>query len=159
MGSVVLVLTVLGMLGTGVVAGVFYAFSGFVMPALERLPAAQGIATMQSINITAVRPALMTAMFGTAAVCVALIVSAARGWGQAYAVPLLAGAGLYLVGAIVLTIVFHVPLNDALAALDPTAAGSAEAWADYLRRWGAGNQVRWVTPLAASALFTWALVR
>ncbi|MBO0851041.1 MAG: DUF1772 domain-containing protein [Pseudonocardia sp.] len=159
MGSVALVLTVLGVLGTGVVAGVFYAFSGFVMPALERMPPAQGITAMQSINVTAVRPALMTAMFGTAAVCVALIVCAVRGWGQTYAVPLLAGAVLYLVGAIVLTIAFHVPLNDALAGLDPSAAGSAEVWADYLRRWGAGNQVRWITPVAASALFTWALVR
>jgi uncharacterized membrane protein len=159
MGSVVLVLTVLGVLGTAVVAGVFYAFSGFVMPALERVPAAQGIAAMQSINITAVRPALMTALFGTAAVCVALIVCAVRGWGQSYAAPLLAGAVLYLVGAIALTIAFHVPLNNALAVLDPTAAGSAEVWADYLRRWGAGNQARWITPLAASALFTWALVR
>jgi uncharacterized membrane protein len=43
-------------LGCGLVAGVFFAFSSFVMPALKRLPPAQGIAAMQSINKLAVTP-------------------------------------------------------------------------------------------------------
>jgi len=159
MSSLVITLTVVGLLGAGLVAGIFYAFSGFVMPALERIPAPQGIAAMQSINITAVRPALMTAMFGTAVVAVALLVVAVRGWGQSYAIPMLAGSVLYLGGVVVLTIVFHVPLNDSLAALDPNAASSAAPWADYLRQWGAGNQVRWILPLASSALYTVALLR
>ncbi len=59
-------------LGCGLLAGVFFAFSAFVMPALRRLPAAQGIAAMQSINRLAVTPALMTALFGTAVACVGL---------------------------------------------------------------------------------------
>jgi uncharacterized membrane protein len=37
-------------LGSGLVGGVFFAFSTFVMRALARVPAAQGIAAMQSIN-------------------------------------------------------------------------------------------------------------
>jgi uncharacterized membrane protein len=53
-------------LGCGLVAGVFFAFSTFVMPALKRLPPAHGIAAMQSINTVAVTPAFMTALFGTA---------------------------------------------------------------------------------------------
>ena len=44
--------------GAGVNGGVFFAFSSFVMPALQRLPDAQGIAAMQSVNVTAVRPRL-----------------------------------------------------------------------------------------------------
>ena len=48
----------------------FCAFSTFVMPALKRLPAPQGIAAMQSINELAVTPLFMTALFGTAAACV-----------------------------------------------------------------------------------------
>ena len=59
-------------IGCGLVAGVFLAFSGFVMAGLDRLPAAQGVAAMQSINRTAVRPPLMLAMLATAALCVAL---------------------------------------------------------------------------------------
>ena len=64
----------------GVNGGVFFAFSSFVMPALQRLPDAQGIAAMQSINVTAVRPPFMAVLFGTAALCLVLIVWAiARG--------------------------------------------------------------------------------
>ncbi|HEY4008292.1 MAG TPA: anthrone oxygenase family protein [Pseudonocardia sp.] len=159
MGTAVQMLTVLGLLGSALVAGIFYAFSSFVMPALGRLPADQGIAAMQSMNITAIRPAFMSVMFGTALVCVVLITCAVRGWSSGYAVPLLVGSLLYLAGVIVLTIAFHVPLNDSLAVLDPAAAGSAGQWAGYLSRWGAGNQLRWVTPLAASACYTYALLR
>src|SRR5215208_1714033 len=53
-------------LGCGLVAGVFFAFSTLVMPALKRLPPAHGIAAMQSINKLAVTAAFMTTPFGTA---------------------------------------------------------------------------------------------
>jgi uncharacterized membrane protein len=159
MGVLPTTLTVLAVLGSALVAGVFFAFSAFVMPALRRLPVAQGIAAMQSINITAVRAAFMTAMFGTALVCLVLLVFAVRGWGQPTAVPLLLGSLLYLVGVVGLTMFFHVPLNDALAALDPNAGSSAPVWSDYLSRWGAGNQVRWIVPLAGSACYVLALIR
>lgn len=159
MSAPVLGLTVVGLLGSALVAGIFYAFSAFVLPALERMPASGGMAAMQSINITAVRPAFMSVLFGTALVCVALGVFAVRGWGASWAAPVLGGSVLYLLGAIVLTMAFHVPLNDALAVLDPGAPGSAPTWADYLRRWGLGNQARWILPLAASGCFILALPR
>jgi uncharacterized membrane protein len=53
----------------------------------------------------------MTAMFGTALVCLALLVFAVRDWGRPYAVPMLLGSALYLVGVVALTIFLHVPLN------------------------------------------------
>ena len=65
--------TLITALGCGLVAGVFFAFSSFVMPALKRLPPAQGISAMRSINRLAVTPAFMTALFGTAAACLGLI--------------------------------------------------------------------------------------
>ena len=52
--------------GCATVGGVMFGFSSFVMAGLARLPAPQGIAAMQSINITAVRPAFMTVLLGTA---------------------------------------------------------------------------------------------
>ena len=60
-------LTVVAAIGSALVGGVWFTFSGFVMPALARLPAAEGVAAMQSINVKAVTPPLMLAMFGTAA--------------------------------------------------------------------------------------------
>jgi uncharacterized membrane protein len=61
-------------LGCGLAAGVFFAFSTFVMPALKRLSPANGVAAMQSINELAVTPAFMTALFGTAVASLALAV-------------------------------------------------------------------------------------
>jgi len=50
-----------------------------------------------------------------------------------------------------------VPLNNALAGLDPAAPATDAAWRDYLSRWTAGNHVRALACLAAAALYTWAL--
>ena len=98
MGTAVQVLTVLGLLGSALVAGIFYAFSSFVLPALGRLPSDRGIVAMQSINITAVRPAFMSVLFGTALLCVVLIVCAVRAWSSGYSAALLVGSLLYLAG-------------------------------------------------------------
>ena len=76
------VLKLFAALGCGLVAGVFFAFSTFVMSALTRLQAAQGIAAMQSINITAINPPFMVALFGTAAACLLLAVSSLFNWHQ-----------------------------------------------------------------------------
>jgi len=53
------------------------------MAALARLPPLQGIAAMQSINVVASAPLFMTALFGTAAACVALAIIALSSWGEA----------------------------------------------------------------------------
>ncbi|GAA4986027.1 hypothetical protein [Actinopolymorpha pittospori] len=53
MGGVVQVLAVISAVGSGLVGGVFFGFSTFVMQALRRLPSAQGLAAMQAINVAA----------------------------------------------------------------------------------------------------------
>ena len=65
-------LTLFSALGGGLMAGFFFAFSDCVMNALVRLPAAQGIAAMQSINVVAPNPLFMAGFLGTAASCVLL---------------------------------------------------------------------------------------
>ncbi|MBV8884195.1 MAG: DUF1772 domain-containing protein, partial [Chroococcidiopsidaceae cyanobacterium CP_BM_RX_35] len=112
-------LKLLATLGCGLVAGVFFAFSTFVMNALARLQPKDGIATMQSINITAINPLFMLALFGTAAACLFLAVSSLLKWHQPGAAYLLIGSLLYLVGTILVTIAFNVPLNDMLAIVKP----------------------------------------
>jgi uncharacterized membrane protein len=70
--EVLFALTFVSALGCGLMAGVFFAFSAFVMKALSHLPAAQGIAAMQSINVAAITPLFMAALFGTAVGCLVL---------------------------------------------------------------------------------------
>jgi len=71
----------------------------------------------------------------------------------------LLGCFLYLVGAILVTIACNVPLNDALAAVDPSKADAVPIWTNYLKIWTAWNHVRTVASLAAAALFTVAFCR
>ena len=151
--NVILTLTFLSALGCGLIGGVFFAFSTFVMKALKRLPAATGIAAMQSIDIVAVSPMFMTALFGTGFGCLALVVLSLVRWHQPGASWVVAGGSLYLIGAVLVTIIFNVPLNNELAAVDSGSAAGAEVWARYVPGWTAWNTVRTVTSLAASACF------
>lgn len=119
---------VVAALGTSLIAGVWFAFSAFVMDGLARVPDPTGIAAMQSINRTALHPPLMAAMFGTGALCLGLVVWAIVSWGERGAALVLAGGVLYLLGTIGVTIAANVPRNDRLAALAPDTAGAAAYW-------------------------------
>ena len=114
-------LTGVAAIGSATVGGVFYGFSTFIMRGLRQLPTASGTAAMQQINLTAVKPGLMAAMFGTAAACAAVAVWTGVRGSSPRSVAVIAGSVLYLVGAVGVTAAYNVPLNNALADLDPTA--------------------------------------
>ena len=154
MSGVLYVATLATALGCGLVAGVFFAFSSFVMASLKRLPPAQGIAAMQSINILAVTPAFMTALFGTAAACLGFMVWAVISWGEPPATLVLCAGVLYLVGAIGVTMARNVPLNNRLAKLHPQSANAAGYWHEYVTKWTGWNHLRTVAALVAAALLT-----
>jgi uncharacterized membrane protein len=150
----IVILTFGSALGCALNAGVFFAFSSFVMKALGRLQPPQGIAAMNSINVFAVTPVFMTALFGTAAACLLLAVWTLFTWQRPGAAYLLLGAVLYLVGTILVTILFNVPRNNALAAVNPSSSDGGRLWTDYVTTWTAWNHVRTVAALVAAALLT-----
>jgi uncharacterized membrane protein len=150
--------TFVAVLGAGIVGGVFYAFSSFVMPGLQRLPPDQGIAAMKEINVTAEHPAFMVAFMGMTLLCLYLGVRGIVDWGDRRATLLVAGSALYLVGAFLLTAAHHVPLNDGLAEVRPHAAGAAAHWHDYLDKWNWANHVRGAASVGAAAAYLGALL-
>ena len=85
-----------------------------------------------------------------------LIAGAILGWSQPGSFWLLAGALIYLVGHPIVTMVFNVPLNDALAAVDPGSSNGATVWTTYLRDWVMWNHVRAVTAIVALGCFIFA---
>jgi uncharacterized membrane protein len=137
--------------------GVFFAFSFFVMQALGALPAAAGIRAMQSINVFAVTPVFMTTLFGTGLACLAAAAYAATAGMGTATMPVIAGAAIYFLGTIVVTIAGNVPLNNAVAALDPDAADAVWLWARYRRQWLAWNHVRTVAGIVSGGLFAYAV--
>jgi uncharacterized membrane protein len=140
-------------LGSGLIAGVFYAFSSFVMPALRQLPAAQGIAAMQAINRTALTPPFLLVFAGTALSCLVLAVASFFEAGADGRTKLRwAGCAAYLVGAFLVTAICNVPRNDMIAKLDALSSSSVASWQLYLSEWTAYNHVRALAALAALVL-------
>ncbi|WP_036476760.1 DUF1772 domain-containing protein [Myxosarcina sp. GI1] len=145
-------------LGSGLVAGVFFAFSSFVMKALARLKPSEGIAAMQSINITVINPWFMTALFGTGVVCLFLVSFSLLKLHQSASIYLLVGSILYIVGTVGVTIVFNVPLNEALAKVEPTSTQGAALWESYLTDWTFWNHVRTIAAFLATGAIALSLV-
>ncbi len=112
---------------------------------------------MQSINITAINPLFMFALFGTAIACFLLGMASVFKWQTSDTIPLLIGCLLYLVGVVGVTIAFNVPLNDALASVNPDTAEGANLWSRYLGTWTLWNHIRTISALAAAILFTFLL--
>jgi len=151
------ILTLATALGCGLSAGVFFAFSAFVMDGLARAEAPAGIAAMQWINRRAPTPAFLLVWLGTGALCVVLAVWAVLSGGDRRAVLAVAAATLYAGGSIALTFARNVPMNDALEQMDARDAATVRYWQSYVRRWTAWNHVRTAASLAAAALLTVAL--
>lgn len=153
LNNLVVAVSLFAALGSGIMAGLFFTFSNFLMRALASLSPDKGIAVMQAINIAILNPLFFLVFFGTAIACLGATVFAIVHWGEPGALCLLLGSLLYLGGVILVTMIFNVPRNDALAALDPISPASLDAWRGYLSGWTAWNHVRSVAALAATASF------
>jgi uncharacterized membrane protein len=147
-------LTLVCALGSGLIAGFFLAFSVCVMWALGRLPAAQGVSAMQTINVVVINPLFLGAFLGTAAATALLMVVSIMDLESAGSTLRVIGSLLYLAGAFVVTMVFNVPRNNALAAAKPDTPEAAALWREYLSRWTAWNHVRMLAALGSAAAFT-----
>ena len=142
--------------GTAVTGGVFFDFSFVVMPAVRQLPATQGIEAMQALNRTAVTAPLMLLMYGTAVLCVVLIVRAATRWDRS-APWILAASIAFLLAAVVITFAGNVPVSASVDALDPSRTGASARWDDLFTQWVWWNHVRTLTSIAAAVGFAIAL--
>ena len=143
----------LSAIGCGLLGGLYFAFSTFIMTALGRIDQAAGISAMNAINVDIVRSLFMPFFFGTTLASAVLVIMAFFRWDEPGSASMLVGGVVYVLGMFVVTMVFNVPLNNALAAADPSGNGAAPLWARYLKEWTFWNHVRTVACIAASALF------
>jgi uncharacterized membrane protein len=150
-------LTFAASLGTAVVTGPLFSFSAFAMRSLGRLPSAQGIRAMQAISVDIKRPPFLLPFLGTAVACAVLVVHGARHLDSTSDVLRTAGAVLYLVGPLGITMFYNEPRNQALERTDPDTQGAGEFWQRYRREWQPANHVRTVMGVAALGLLIAAL--
>ncbi|WP_086997215.1 DUF1772 domain-containing protein [Rhizobium sullae] len=158
MGMILILALVAAAIGSGIVAGIFFAFSTFIMTAFSRIPPEQGIAAMNSINVTIVRSPFMLIFVPTAILCVLIAVLAIIDWRGGSGVWMLAGASLYVIASFISTIVFNVPMNDALAKVSGNGAEAVSVWNTYLKDWTWWNHVRTIASLLSAIAFVRALM-
>lgn len=153
------VLTITCAIGSATAAGAFLTFSTFTIDGLKALPPAQGIAAMQSINRHATAPLFMLVLFGTGAACIGLAVHSLTHLNEPDAKRGLLAASIYLAGVVGLTIGYHVPRNDHLAALDPDSTAAIDYWSTYLTQWVPMNHIRTLAPLITAVILTGSLMK
>ncbi|KRD75782.1 anthrone oxygenase family protein [Lysobacter sp. Root983] len=159
MDTVICVLLWIGAIGCGLLGGLFFAFSVFIMSALGSIAPDAGIAAMNAINRVILRSLFMpvfwlTTFAGLALAGIGIVHASAPG-----ALAMLVGGVAHVLGMFVCTVAFNVPLNNALAAVDQGGEATLPVWQRYLRDWTRGNHVRTLACTLASALFVLALLQ
>ena len=135
---------------TGLMAGLFFAFTFAMMPALRGADDRTFIDVFQRINVSIINPVFMTAFMGGLIVTIAALVLH-LGSEHRSALPwIVAGLVLYI-GVLVITGRFNIPLNDKLmAAGDPNAISDVAAVREQFEdTWNTWNAVRTLVNIAA----------
>ncbi len=159
MNLLMLIIGTVALLGSALIGGVFFTFSSFVMKALARVPSAEGIAAMQSINVVVINPSFMGAFMGTAVRSLSIIGFVLTRESDPGALLFLGGAVSYFAGTFLVTMFGNVPLNNQLAAVSTTDPAASDVWNHYLERWTMWNTVRTVAAMLAALLYCLGLLR
>jgi len=144
-------------LSSGVMAGVYLAFSGFIMRSFNQLSASQSVAAMNAINVTIVRSVFMIIFFGSTIISVCLIVISMLYWDEAGAALVLIAGVVYFMGMFVCTVLFNVPLNNFLATLTDDSHNLQQAWTQYYKVWTSWNHLRVISSLVTCISCIWIL--
>ncbi|MEM8682211.1 MAG: anthrone oxygenase family protein [Pseudomonadota bacterium] len=145
------------LLGAAIIGGGLFVFSSFIMPSLAKLEPSSGIAAMQSINVVVINLSFIGTFMATAALSVVLLIINLGGAGSMPDRLTDLGAVLYLIGTFLVTVRGNVPLNNELAAVDPSAPEAIPVWGRYLERWTRLNTLRTGCSLLAVLCFAVAL--
>ena len=140
MDGLITVIIVASILGSGLITGLLFAFSNFVMRALADLPSDKGMFAMQRINETIINPIFMMFFLGTPILCSVIVFTSGQNINEPGSLYLLIGALAYLIGPFGITMLFNVPLNNLLARTDMSEAN--EIWPMYQEKWQRWNHIR-----------------
>lgn len=149
----ILVACATAVIGCGLVAGVFLAFSDFVMKSLYAASPAGGVEAMQMINRKVYGSIFLTLLIAMAVASVGLALYAALGMTGPPAVWIIAGCTLYAIGVFLVTVVFNVPMNQRLDAMNHASVETAAYWSTYATSWTLWNHVRTFASAGAAICF------
>ncbi len=143
---------------TGLMAGIYFAFSVFIMQSLNTLSSLQAAQAMNAINDVIVNTLFLPLFFGSTLWYAGLMVWTFSDWQGDRSLMVLAAATLYIVGMFAVTAFGNVPLNNRLKAQAKHDAALQSYWGEYQEAWTRLNHLRTVSCMAACALLTLALI-
>ena len=144
-------------ISVGIMAGVYFTFSAFVMRSLDAIEAPAGMLAMQSINRVIVKSPFLPIFFGSTITCAALVVVAIADISAAGSISMLVGGAAYVIGMFVVTVAGNVPLNNRLETTVADGPGGPAMWELYLKRWTVWNHVRTLACLLSMAMLILAI--
>jgi len=137
---------------TGLMAGIYFSFSVFIMKSLAQLPAMQAAQAMNKINDVIVNTSFLPVFFITTLWYAGLIVWSFASWQGQQSMWVIAVAVIYVLGMFGVTAFGNVPLNNQLKAQEANPAMLQQVWQEYLRRWTRLNHLRTLSCMLACAL-------
>lgn len=150
-------LAVAAIAGAGMVTGLLFAFSNFIMRALAELPPEHGMLAMQQVNEKIINPLFILFFMGTPLLCLVIAIHSLFNLDNPNAVLLLTGCTGYLIGPLGITVCCNVPLNNKLAEVKP--AQGPTVWSNYQVRWQRWNHIRTYIGLISIILMCLGLAR
>jgi uncharacterized membrane protein len=139
-------------ISAGLMAGVYFAFSAFIMRSFDQLRAAQAADAMNAINEVILRSWFMPLFFGSTVLYAVLAGLAVFDAGLSGRWLLFATSLIYVIGMFLCTVFFNVPLNNRLKDAGRDDNAIAETWTLYFKYWTRWNHLRTVCSLAALIL-------
>ncbi len=150
--SMIAIFLTIAAIGAGLMAGVYFAFSGFIMRSLDQLGAAQATDAMNAINEVILRSWFMLLFFGSTVLYAVLSAIALFDANLAGRWLLFTAGLIYVFGMFLCTAMFNVPLNNFLAEASDDDSTKVESWTLYYKQWTRWNHLRSVCSLAVLAL-------
>ena len=157
MDTLITILLWFAAISAGIMAGIYFTFSAFVMRSLDAIDAPAGMLAMQSINRIIVKTIFLPIFFASTLACAALIVITLLEPSTSGAQPTLIGSALYVAGMFIVTVAGNVPLNNRLEATDANGPDGPAMWSLYLKTWTAWNHVRTLACTASLVFFILAI--
>lgn len=146
-------------LACALVAGVFQAFSDFVMKGLISASPSSGITAMQMINITVFKSVFIVMMLGLAPSLVFFSIYAYVYQPASISLWVIIGTAIYVPSVFLVTMFGNVPMNNTLARTDHTTLQAKEYWHTYVTDWTRWNHARTFGALASALCFLFASTR
>ena len=143
---------------TGLMAGIYLAFSAVIMKSLNELPALHAAQAMNKINDVIVNTIFLPVFFGSTLWYAGLIVWSLTDWRDGTSGLIILAALIYIAGMFLVTAFGNVPMNNKLKASESNETLLINYWKKYQHSWTRLNHIRTLSCIASCAFLIASLI-